>query len=229
MKTVLITGANRGIGYEIARQLGNQGFLVILTAREKGKGEHAMMHLRGLGIDCRFVQIDVSDIRSIEAAYQVVSKCRDSLDVLINNAGIMPQTGGILEVRPKALREVFDTNTFGPLHMVQVFRPLLNEGSRIINISSSLGKFSSQSSDYSPAYGMSKNALNVVTLRLAHALKDSGIAVNSMCPGWVKTDMGGDGAQRSVEKRAETAVWLATEAPINLTGKFIRDKREIEF
>lgn len=229
MKTVLITGANRGIGYETARQLGKQGFLVILTAREKGKGEYAMMHLRGLGIECRFVQLDVSDIKSIEAAYQVVSKCIERIDVLINNAGIMPQTGNILELRPKALREVFDTNAFGPLHMVQVFRPLLKEGSRVINISSGLGKFSSQYSDYSPAYGMSKTALNAVTLRLAHSFKDSGISVNSMCPGWVKTDMGGPGATRSVEKGAETAVWLATEAPQSLTGKFIRDKKEIDF
>ncbi|MCE1164872.1 MAG: SDR family oxidoreductase [Bacteroidetes bacterium] len=229
MKTVLITGSNRGIGYEIARQLGNQRFLVYLTARDKGKGEYAMMHLRGLGIECRFVQLDVSDVKSIEAAYHIISKCTDRLDVLVNNAGIMPQTGSILDIRPKALREVFDTNTFGPLHMVQVFLPMLKEGSRVINISSGLGKLSSQFSDYSPAYGMSKTALNTVTLRLAHALKGKGIAVNSVCPGWVQTDMGGPNAQRTVDKGADTAVWLATEAPAELTGKFFRDRQETVF
>ncbi|MGV8017074.1 MAG: SDR family oxidoreductase [Ignavibacteria bacterium] len=229
MKTVLITGGNRGIGYEISRQLGNLGFMIFLTSRQKGKGEHAMMNLRGMGIDCRFVQLDVSDIRSIEEAFKVVSKSIDKLDVLVNNAGIMPDAGEILKIRPRVLKEVFDTNVFGPLFVTQSFQTLLKSGGRVINISSSLGKISSQYSAYSPAYGISKTALNTVTLRLAHALKEKGVAVNSMCPGWVRTDMGGKNAPLPVEKGAETAVWLATEAPQELTGKFIKDKKEIEF
>lgn len=111
----------------------------------------------------------------------------------------------------------------------QYFQSLLKSGGRVINISSSLGKISSQYSAYSPAYGISKTALNTATLRLAHALKDKGVAVNSMCPGWIRTDMGGKNAPLPVEKGAETAAWLATKAPQELTGKFIKDKKEFEF
>ena len=228
-KTVLITGANKGIGFETARQLGTAGFVVFLTARNKGNGESAMLSLKGKGIDCRFIQMDVTDLSDIKNAFEIVSKSIDKLDVLVNNAGIMPLSSDLLETSPSVIREILDTNTLGPLFVTQAFLPLLKKGSRVINVSSSLGKITGDTSDYASAYSISKTALNAVTLKLSASLKDKGISVNSICPGWVKTDMGGKNAPRPVEKGAETIIWLATEAPAELTGKFIRDMKEIGF
>jgi NAD(P)-dependent dehydrogenase (short-subunit alcohol dehydrogenase family) len=228
-KTVLITGANKGIGFETARQLGTIGFEVFLTARNKGNGETAATKLRRKSMDCKFIQMDVSDISTIRRAYEVLSKSIEHLDVLINNAGIMPSSSGLLDTSPADMHNIINTNTLGPLFVAQTFLPLMKEGGRIINVSSSLGKLSGRASDYASAYSISKTALNAVTLKLSAALKEKGIAVNSVCPGWVRTDMGGKNAERPVEKGAETIVWLAVEAPHDLTGKFIRDMKEIGF
>jgi len=222
-KTALITGANKGIGYEIARQLGVLGFRVFLTARNKERGLKAVKSLENDNIHCEFVQLDVTDTGSIKNAFSEISSKIEQLDVLINNAGIGTDKGNILEADTEMIYKIFNTNSFGALFVTRVFAPLLKKGSRVINVSSGLGSICNGMSGYSPVYSSSKTLLNAFTCQLSSAFNGK-VAVNSMCPGWVRTDMGGQGAPRSVEKGAETAVWLATEAPFHLTGKNFMDK-----
>lgn len=227
MKTVLITGANRGIGFETARQLAHRGYHVVLGTRSKDQGEKARSEL-GSGGKVSILVLDVSDSRSIgDAAAGFASV--GTLDVLINNAGIYPDEGvSIMTISREAMTGTLQTNTLGPLEMTQRFLPYLRKApeGRVINVSSGLGQLDGLSAS-GPSYGLSKLALNGITIMLAQALREFGIAVNSMCPGWVKTDMGGSGAPRSVSQGADTAVWLAAEADQKLTGKFFRDRKEI--
>src|ERR1700730_6906380 len=225
-KTVLITGANKGIGYEIARQLLAKGLRVFLTARDAVAGEKAASSLRG---DVQFLQMDVSDDESIENAAKAYGERSDSLDVLINNAAIYPdQNFDILTIKREQLIKTFQANTFGPIRVTQAFLAFLKKsnGPRIINLSSGYGAIDGLSATV-PSYCLSKLTLNGVTIMLDQALSSGGIAVNVMCPGWVRTDMGGANATRSVEEGADTAVWLATEAPRTLSGKFLRDRKVI--
>jgi NAD(P)-dependent dehydrogenase (short-subunit alcohol dehydrogenase family) len=153
------------------------------------------------------------------------------LDVLINNAGIYPDEGvSIMTISREAMMGTLQTNTLGPLEMTQRFLPYLKkaQAGRVINVSSGLGQLDGLSAS-GPSYGLSKLALNGVTIMLSQALREFGIAVNSMCPGWVKTDMGGSDAPRSVSQGADTAVWLAAEADQKFTGKFFRDRKEIHW
>jgi NAD(P)-dependent dehydrogenase (short-subunit alcohol dehydrogenase family) len=228
-KTVLITGGNRGIGLETARQLAGKGFQVFIGARKLANGEKAAAGLRNKGGEVAPLEVDVADSSSIGAAARELAKRIDHLDVLINNAGIYPDEGlSILNISREQLVETFQTNTFGPVAVVQAFLPLLRkaQNARIINLSSGLGQLDGMSPSI-PSYSLSKLAINGVTILLANALQPDGISVNSMCPGWVRTDMGGASAPRSVEEGADTAVWLASEAPQELTGKFFRDRKEI--
>ena len=220
----LVTGANRGIGFEVARQLSAKGFRVLIGCRNHASGEKAVEKLRDSGAEVTLVGLDVADPASIAKAAREVSDSMDHLDVLVNNAGVVKDgDNNVLTVDGDIVRQTFMTNTLGPLRMAQAFHPLLKKSKapRIINVSSSGGQLSDPSS-WAPAYCISKTALNAVTVQLAAAL--SGIAVNSACPGWVRTDMGGESAPRSVEEGADTIVWLATEAPQSLTGKFVRDR-----
>jgi len=148
--------------------------------------------------------------------------------VLVNNAGIMIDKGNIVKMPIDVLQQTLTTNVYGPIRIIQNFLPLLPSGARIINMSSGLGSLSSMSR-YSPAYSISKTMLNAATRQFASVLADKNIAVNSVSPGWVRTAMGGQSAPRSLEKGAETVVWLATEAPGSLTGKFLQDKQEIDW
>jgi NAD(P)-dependent dehydrogenase (short-subunit alcohol dehydrogenase family) len=228
-KVVLVTGGNRGIGREVVRQLGRRGFHVIVGARDAAGGRQAAEDVRADGGLAAFLPLDVSDSGSIRAAAEAFAKHADRLDVLINNAGIYPDKGvGILNVSRDQLARTLQTNTFGPVEVVQAFLPYLRRSreARVINVSSGYGQLDGLSPDV-PSYCLSKLALNGVTLMLTRALKPDGIAVNSMCPGWVRTDMGGADATRSVEEGADTAVWLAAEAPHDLTGRFFRDRQEI--
>lgn len=227
MKTVLITGANRGIGFETARQLAGRGFHVVIGARSEQQGQKALRELNGPG-KVTLLIVDVSDSRSIAAAASKFAPI-GPLDVLINNAGIYPDEGlSIATISREQMMSTFETNTFGPLAMTQAFLPYLKKSAaaRVINVSSGLGQLDGLSANI-PSYCLSKLALNGLTIMLAQALKEHGIAVNSMCPGWVRTDMGGPNASRSVEEGADTAVWLASEANQNLTGKIFRDRKEI--
>jgi NAD(P)-dependent dehydrogenase (short-subunit alcohol dehydrogenase family) len=225
-KIALVTGSNKGIGYEIVRQLLAKGYRVFLTARNAEAGKKAASSLRG---DVQFLQMDVSDDASIESAARAYGESNDALDVLINNAGIYPDENvDILSISRERLVKTFQTNTFAPLRVTQAFLPFLKKSSaaRIINISSGYGEVGGLSQAV-PSYCLSKLTLNGVTIMLDQALRSEGIAVYVMCPGWVRTDMGGANASRSVEEGADTAVWLATDAPQSLSGKFFRDRKVV--
>lgn len=222
----LVTGANKGIGLEVVRQLATRGWRVFLTGRSLPSVRRAASPL---GSSVVPVPLDVTSRISIEAAFSIVSQAVNQLDVLINNAGILDHDeGSIFDLKPPRLRRMFETNTIGALLVSQTFLPLLRKSAagRIINVSSGAGQLSDMGT-WAPAYSISKTALNGVTGQLAAALADSHIAVNSVCPGWVKTDMGGREAPRSVEEGADSIVWLATESPQSMTGLFIKDRKDI--
>lgn len=229
MKTVLITGASKGIGLEAARQLGKLDYYIYLTGRDLNSGFEALEKLIAEGIQAEFELLDVADINSIRIAYNKLSHKINRLDVLINNAGIMLDKSNLIETPPDVIEATLRTNTMGPIFVTQIFSPLLKEDSRVINVSSSLGSICKGMANYAPIYSISKTALNAVTIQLAYALEPKGVAVNAVCPGWVKTRLGGPRAERTVEQGAETIVWLATEAPLKHTGKFFKDKKEIHW
>jgi NAD(P)-dependent dehydrogenase (short-subunit alcohol dehydrogenase family) len=228
-KRILVTGASRGIGREIALQLANRGSHVVVGARDAEGGKKTLALIQAKGGSADVLVLDVSSSTSVAAAARQFLERFGRLDVLINNAGIYPDKGTtILTIGRARMSDTFQTNTFGPLEVVQSFLPALKSAgqSRIINISSGYGQLEGLSPDVA-SYCLSKLALNGLTIMLAAALKADGISVNSVCPGWVRTDMGGPDATRSVEEGADTAVWLASEAPQNLTGRFFRDRKEI--
>jgi len=226
-KTALVTGANKGIGFEVARQLARQGFRVFLGARNEKAGRAAAEKLREEG-DVIFLKFDISDTDSICAAAEELSRQGDRLDVLVNNAGILlDEDKSALTLTPKIFETTLRTNTLGPWLVAQALAPLLenSQAPRIVNVSSGGGQLEDGADGWAPVYCVSKTALNGVTVQLAAALPKC--AVNSVCPGWVRTDMGGAGATRSVGEGAATIVWLATEAPHDLTGKFVKDRKVI--
>jgi NAD(P)-dependent dehydrogenase (short-subunit alcohol dehydrogenase family) len=228
MKTVLVTGANKGIGFEICRQLGALGYHIILSARNKEKGLAAADSLKKQNMKIDFLKMDVSLEKSIAEAFIEFEKFKTKLDVIINNAGILLDKTDILKLNIDLLEKTICMNTFGTFWATKTFLPSLNNGGRIINISSGLGSLN-EMSDYAPAYSISKAAMNAITRQYAFVLKDKNIAVNSVSPRWVRTDMGGANATRSAAEGADTAVWLASEADIKLTGKFFRDRKEISW
>src|SRR5437763_8779726 len=195
---VFITGANKGIGFETARQLARRGFRIVLGARNDKAGKSAAAAIVKEGGSALFLKIDVADSASITRAAAEFSKQFDRLDVLINNAGIYPDQGlTILTLSRKQLSTTFQTNTFGPVEVTQAFLPYLRraKAARVINLSSGYGQIRKLSAGV-PSYCLSKLALNGVSLMLSEALSADGIAVNSMSPGWVRTDMGGPTALR---------------------------------
>ena len=221
MKTVLITGAYRGLGYEVARQLSERGWRVILTARRSDRGSAAAGKLKNTS----FLELDITDDRSVTQAAKAVA----SLDILVNNAGVIAEGDqDILTIRPEVVARTIEANALGALRASQALVPPLLKSSagRIVNVSSGAGQLSDMGT-WAPAYSASKTTLNSVTCLLAAALKDKGIAVNSVCPGWCRTEMGGSGAPRSVEEGAAGIVWLAADAPQDKTGLFWRDREVI--
>lgn len=228
-KRALVTGGNKGIGFVICQGLLAQGFEVILAARSQGKAKAAIEQLNSS--NARPLELDVSDDDSIQTAAKNLSQEIDSLNVLINNAGIYPDEGvNILTISRELLNQTMNVNAFGAIRVTQAFLQLLTKSShaRVINTSSGLGELAGLSADI-PSYCLSKLTLNGATIMLAEALQDKGIVVNAFDPGWVKTDMGGSSAPRTPEQGADTAVWLATEAPSNLSGKLFHDRREVSY
>ena len=228
MQTALITGANKGIGHEVARQLAAKGFHVFVGARNAKAGRKAAEEIAKKCGKARFLEMDVADNDSVTTATREFSKIEDHLDVLVNNAGIIVDgDDAILEISDDLFRKTLETNTLGALRVTRAFVPLLrkSEAPRVINVSSGGGQLTGGADGWAPGYCISKTALNGVTSQLATALPK--FAVNSVCPGWVRTEMGGANASRSVEEGAATIVWLASEAPHKLTGKFLRDRKEI--
>jgi NAD(P)-dependent dehydrogenase (short-subunit alcohol dehydrogenase family) len=228
-KTVLITGANRGIGLQTAKDLASRGFHVLLGVRDKSAAEDVLRSIQATAPLPELVTIDVSNSASIKQAAEQLTCHVERLDVLVNNAGIYAdKERTILDVSRDLLARTFETNTFGPIEVVQAMLPMLrkSDAARVINVSSSYGQLGGLSPDVS-SYCLSKLALNGATLMLAEKLRNENIAVNSTCPGWVRTDMGGANATRSVEEGAAGIVWLATEAPHEFTGMFFHDGKEI--
>jgi NAD(P)-dependent dehydrogenase (short-subunit alcohol dehydrogenase family) len=226
-RIALVTGANKGIGFEVVRQLARKGFHVFLSARNVKAGRAAAQKLRDQGT-VTFLEMDVSKPESVRRAADEFLRQADRLDVLVNNAAIaLDKNESVSKVAPETIEATLRTNTIGPLVVAQVFVPLLkkSDAPRIVNVSSGAGQLSEPPDDWAPAYGISKTALNAVTVRLAAVLPK--FAVNSVSPGWVRTDMGGPNAERSVAEGARGIVWLATDAPHSETGKFWRDRKVI--
>jgi NAD(P)-dependent dehydrogenase (short-subunit alcohol dehydrogenase family) len=236
-RVALVTGANRGIGFAIAGRLARKGLTVIIGSRDEGNGMAARNILADSGLDVHFTLLDVTNATSIMAAVGRVEGLFGRLDVLVNNAGIMIDTEtGILELALGLLQNTLDTNAFGPLLLSQGCVPLMKKNGygRIVNLSSTLGALTdivNPDSNYntlqSPAYRLSKTLLNGITALLAKELRESNILVNSVCPGWVRTDMGGPEAPILPEEAADTPVWLATLPDNGPTGGFFRDHQPI--
>jgi NAD(P)-dependent dehydrogenase (short-subunit alcohol dehydrogenase family) len=222
-KIIVVTGGNRGIGKEICRQLAEAGHELVLCCRKKEDGEKVNAEYN-LNMDIQV--LDVTDTKSIARLKEHIESRYSKLDVLINNAGIISSTESVSKSKAEDYRKVMESNFFGPWDMITHFVPLLQKSTdpRIINMSSGMGALSELTRGSYAGYRTSKASLNALTIQLAAELKE--IKVNAMCPGWVKTDMGGEGAEREVEKGAETAVWLATNDKIP-SGQFLRDKKQI--
>jgi len=230
-RVAVVTGANRGIGFEICRQLARRGGIrVVLTARDETKGNAAAEKLRDEGLDVEFHPLDVTSEKSVKTFAGWLEATCKRCDILVNNAGVLadPRGSRVLDSSPAAYRETLEVNLIGPLMLTQALAPLMQQHryGRIVNVSSGQGQLSDMGAG-SPAYRVSKAALNALTRTLAAELTGSGILVNSMCPGWVRTDMGGSGAPRTVEQGADTAVWLATLPDDGPSGGFFRDRKPI--
>ena len=229
-RIALVTGGNRGIGLEICRQLAQHGLAVVLAARDTTKGKAAAKALQDEGLQVEFHRLDVTSCRSIRACVSALGERRGRVDVLVNNAGILIDARGsrFLDSKLDTYRDTLETNLFGPLQLAQAVIPLMkaNRYGRIVNVSSGQGQLSEMGAG-TPAYRISKTALNALTRILSAEFDASNILVNSMCPGWVRTGMGGEGAPRTPEQGADTALWLATLPNGGPTGGFFRDRKPI--
>jgi NAD(P)-dependent dehydrogenase (short-subunit alcohol dehydrogenase family) len=218
----LVSGANRGIGAEVARQLAeDHGFLVLAGSRDPGKVAETE--------SIRAIRLDVTDQASVDAAREQIESDPGRLDVLVNNAGITgPWSDTAAEEDLNQAHQVLETNLFGAWRLTQAMLPMLrrSEHPRIVNVSSGAGQLSDMNGGY-PSYRMSKSALNALTRILSEEEAPNGILANSLCPGWVRTDMGGRGAPKSVEDGADTAVWLATLPDDGPSGGFFRNRKPI--
>jgi NAD(P)-dependent dehydrogenase (short-subunit alcohol dehydrogenase family) len=222
----LVTGANRGLGYETARQLATRGLRVILTARDAEHGRRAVEALAGQGLDVRFEQLDVADATSVRRCAERLRRDGVAVDVLVNNAGVYP-TQRVLGVSEDTWHNALEVNLLGAWRTCRAFCPgMLERGyGRVVNVSS--GDASVADGVPGPgAYAVSKAALNALTRKLAAEVRVD-VKVNAVCPGWVRTDMGGSAAPRSPEEGADTIVWLATLPADGPTGGFFRDRRPI--
>lgn len=231
-KIALITGANKGIGLETARQLGRQDITVLLGARDLGKGQQAADELRKDGIAAQAIELDVSDPASVRRAAQKVENEFGRLDILVNNAGVMleDEKKKVSEHPLEDWKKTFATNVFGLIDTTNAFLPLLrkSDAGRIVNLSSILGSIEFHATPGSPvyeskgtpAYNVSKSAVNAYTVQLAYELKDTKIKVNAAHPGWVKTEMGGKGATMEIEDGAKTSVQLATLGADGPSGSY---------
>ncbi len=226
----LVTGANKGIGHEVARQLAEQGHTVFLGSRDLKKGEEALAKLSDPK-NMEVVQLDVTDSVSIQNCLKVIEQKHGRLDILVNNAGVNYDTWqNVVNADLSNVKETFDTNLFGVWEMIQTFLPLMQKNGygRIVNVSSGAGAWSSQTGG-TPGYSLSKIALNALTVQFNNHILTEDILINAVCPGWVRTDMGGSSATRSVAEGAETIVWLSQLPSGGPSGKFFRDKEVIDW
>jgi NAD(P)-dependent dehydrogenase (short-subunit alcohol dehydrogenase family) len=231
-RVALVTGANRGLGFETSRQLLAKGLTVVLAGRDESTVERAHRTLaQHEQRRAMTVQMDVTSVESITRAQRAVTEQVGSVDVLVNNAAVLlGENDDVLSIPREAYRRSFETNVFGVVEVCRAFAPDMARAryGRIVNVSSGAGQLATMST-YAPAYSISKAALNAFTRILAHTYRDSGVLVNAVDPGWVRTDMGGPSAPRSPQEGAETIVWLATLADDGPTGGFFRDRRAIDW
>ncbi len=226
MKIAVVTGANRGLGKEVVRQLAFAGFRVVLTSRN-ASGEEVAATYRGEGLDVVYHQLDVTDGQSISELTEFLRERFGTIDVLVNNAGIHYDTyQNTLNADFAIVEEAFRVNTLGPWRLSKALYPLLRQGGRgrIVNVSSASGSFV-ESWPGTPAYAVTKAALNMLTVKLAADAEADGVLVNAVCPGWVKTDMGGQDAPREVAEGARSILWAAQLEAGGPTGGFFRDGR----
>ena len=215
----LVTGASRGLGREVARRLAELGYHVVAGVRDPA----GTAPIPG----AELLPLDVADPASIQAAAEHVKRTHGHLDALVNNAGILlDRMGNVLALDADTLLRTLETNSLGPLRMAQACAPLMPQGGRIVNVSSGGGQLS-EPATWAPAYCISKSTLNAITVQLAETLKPRGIAVNAVCPGWVRTDLGGPDAPRSLQQGADSILWLLLHAGPDLTGGFWRDGQRI--
>lgn len=230
-KVALITGANKGIGFETVRQLAKQDIKVLLGARDEQRGKEAEAKLKNEGLDVEFVLLDVNDEKTHEAAAKYIGENFGKLDILVNNAGIVEDYGvSASQSTIEQWRKTFETNVFSLVALTQKLLPLIkkSEAGRIVNLSSSMGSLKlNESADSSAAYNASKAAVNMFTVNLANELKNTSIKVNAADPGWVQTDMGGEDANLKVEDGAKTSVALATLPSDGHTGKYVHFGKEL--
>ena len=236
-RAALVTGGNRGIGYAIGRSLALRGIEVILGARDPNKGVSACSRLQGEGLDVNFELLDVTDEDSVQTAVKHIQAQFGRLDILVNNAGIMiDDDENVLNVSRDTIEKTLQTNVLGPLRLCQHCITLMRAGGygRIVNMSSTLGSLSEMADPdaahadvRTPAYRLSKAALNAITTLIAKEVRNDNILVNSACPGWVRTDLGGDEAPLTPEQGADTPVWLATLPDGGPTGGFYRERTRI--
>lgn len=223
----LVTGAHRGLGYETCHQLAKLDYRVILTARRKDEGLAATDALQKEGLDASFHFLDVTDGTSVQQLVDFIRTHYQRLDILVNNAGIFPDpapwngSSTVFDADLETIRSGFETNTLGPLHLCQTLIPLMENHGRVVNVSSGMGQLS-EMNGCCPSYRLSKTALNAVTRIFADELKDTDIKINSVCPGWVRTEMGGEEAPLSIKDGARGIVWAATLPEDGPSGGFFR-------
>lgn len=229
-KIAIVTGGNRGIGREIARQLMKSDIFVVVGCRSEPKCAMTVDDLKREGSNIAGHQLDVNDTKSVRRFVEHVEKHHGAPGILVNNAGVYPEAteARVVDTPTSVWRETFETNLFGAVRMCREVVPLMKKirYGRVVNISSGLGQLH-QMGEGSPAYRVSKAALNALTRTLAAEVAGSGILVNSMSPGWVKTDMGGEEAPRTVGEGADTAIWLCQLPSNGPTGQFFRDRKAI--
>lgn len=225
-KVAAVTGANRGIGWGTAQALAKAGYEVVLLGRNLKELEKRVGELAQADRPATAVALDLADPRSIEAAGAELGRlCPEGLHVLVNNAGVFLENGKAYD--PETVRQTLQTNTLGPFQFAEAVGPLLKKArGALVNVSSGMGQLSEMEGG-SPGYRLSKTALNAVTKYLAAEWKESGVRVNSICPGWVKTDMGGEGAPRSIDQAVKGILWAAQLPAGGPSGGFYRDGEAI--
>lgn len=230
-KVAVVTGANRGLGFETCRQLAKEGIYVILTSRDEDKGIVAAEKLQSEKLKVTSHSLDVTNPDSIELLAKYIKDNFGRLDILVNNAGILigsAEDSSIFNSKIETIKKTMETNVYGPLQVSQALIPMMkvhNYG-RVVNVSSGMGQLTYMNRGY-PGYRLSKTSINALTRILADELQGTNILVNAVCPGWVKTDMGGPEASRTPQEGADTIVWLATLPDGSPSGGFYRDRKPI--
>jgi len=235
-KVAIVTGANRGLGHALTKALAEDDYKVFMVGRNKIEIDNASAKLQEAGLNIEGFEADVSKARHVTALSSYVQSQFDHLDLLINNAGVIIEPGGLdsqvtcFTINPELVEEAYSVNTVGALRLVQVFYDLLKKARqpRIVNVSSGMGSLNHIKAGW-PAYRMSKAALNALTGILAAELEGTRIKVNSVCPGWVRTDMGGPNAERSIEEGIEGILWAAKLPPDGPTGGFFKDGKPLDW